>query len=165
MKFSTITKTTVLGLAAITLSALSVGTLNAQAATVATVTSPVSARLYTREAKLITNRALAPNTPWRVGDIISVYGEKYYQVATNEFLKATDSQLSGDAVAKYPTAPLQQPAQGIFRGRGQREQRTVVRQCAAAGRQQLRRGAGRLHRRRAGALRAVEDGGRPGGFR
>jgi len=106
MKFSTITKTTVLGLAAITLSALSVGTLNAQAATVATVTSPVSARLYTREAKLITNRALAPNTPWRVGDIISVYGEKYYQVATNEFLKAADSQLSGDAVAKYPIAKI-----------------------------------------------------------
>ena len=64
-----------------------------------------------------------------------------------------------------PTAPLQQPAQGRLRDRRQRGQRGAVRHQPAAGGHQLRRGAGGLRRRGLRALRAVEDGGRPGRHR
>ncbi|WP_119326719.1 CAP domain-containing protein [Companilactobacillus musae] len=70
----------------------------ADAATVATVNAGVTARLYTDQGSLITNRALAPSTPWAVGKMISINGETYYQVATNEYLKETDATLNGTAV-------------------------------------------------------------------
>lgn len=70
----------------------------ADAASVATVNAGVTARLYTDQGSLITNRALAPSTPWAVGKIISISGEMYYQVATNEYLKETDATLNGTAV-------------------------------------------------------------------
>lgn len=97
MKNSIIQKTATASLIALTLSSLGLGTLTAKASTVATVTSSQAARLYTRDGQLVMNRALAPNTPWRVGKIISLNDQTYYQVATNEYLKATDSKLSGDA--------------------------------------------------------------------
>jgi len=76
--------------------ALALSQQKADASTVATVTSPSYARLYTFNGTLITNRALAPNTPWLVGDIINVNGVDMYQVSTNEYLKSSDSRLSGD---------------------------------------------------------------------
>lgn len=68
----------------------------ADAATVATTNSGSYAHLYTDQGKLITNRALAPNTPWLVGKTATINGETMYQVATNEYLKSSDSSLSGN---------------------------------------------------------------------
>lgn len=106
MKNSIIKKAAAAGLVAITLSSLSLGTLTAKASTVATVTSASNARLYTNSGNLITDRALAPNTPWLVGNIVTIDGDTYYQVATNEYLKATDSKLSGDAVNHPATGTI-----------------------------------------------------------
>lgn len=78
------------------------------AATVATTTTQGPAWLYTSEGKMITDRALAPNTKWAVGQTITINGEKLYQVATNEYLKASDSSLSDNAV--------QQPVQSALIG-------------------------------------------------
>jgi hypothetical protein len=74
---------------------LSLNSTKADAATVATVNSGVTARLYNNQGTLITNRALGPNTPWLVGSIVNINGETMYQVATNEYLKASDSTLNG----------------------------------------------------------------------
>lgn len=89
--------TIIAALAMATTGALALSQNNAKAATVATVTKQTVARLYTSDGTLITNRGLAPNTPWAVGQIITVNGEKMYQVATNEYLKAADSSLSGNS--------------------------------------------------------------------
>lgn len=70
---------------------------NADAATVATVHSGVVARLYASNGNLITNRALSPNSAWTVGKTTTINGETMYQVATNEYLRAQDSSLSGQA--------------------------------------------------------------------
>lgn len=84
----------------------------AQAATVATVHQGVTARLYTQNGSLITNRALAPNTAWQVGKISNINGVTMYQVSTNEYLKASDSSIMGaDAnsskkIGKAAFAPL-----------------------------------------------------------
>jgi len=78
---------------------------DAKASTVATTITKGPAWLYTSGGKMITDRALAPNTKWAVGQTITINGEKLYQVATNEYLKASDSSLSGN------NAQTQQPAQ------------------------------------------------------
>lgn len=65
-----------------------------EANTVATVTVPGYARLYQSDGKLITDRALAANTPWAVGKIITINDTTYYQVATNEYLSSKDSTLN-----------------------------------------------------------------------
>ena len=83
-------------LAMATTGALVLNQNKADAATVATTNSGSYAHLYTDQGKLITNRALAPNTPWLVGKTATINGETMYQVATNEYLKASDSSLSGD---------------------------------------------------------------------
>ncbi|GEO63510.1 CAP domain-containing protein [Companilactobacillus nantensis] len=70
---------------------------NADAATVATVHSGVVARLYASNGNLITNRALSPNSAWAVGKTATINGETMYQVATNEYLRAQDSSLAGQA--------------------------------------------------------------------
>lgn len=93
------TSTTVTFLTALALAAT--GTLmstqkDAKATSVATTTTQGPARLYTVDGKLITNRALAPNTPWAVGKTINLNGETLYQVATNEYLRAQDSSLSNN---------------------------------------------------------------------
>lgn len=72
---------------------------NADAATVATTTTQGPAHLYTDQGVMITNRALASNTDWLVGKTITLNNVKFYQVATNEYLKASDSRLSGDATS------------------------------------------------------------------
>lgn len=65
---------------------------NVDAATVARTKSNVDyARLYTIDGDDISNRALAANTDWLVGRIFTHNNETYYQVATHEYLKASDS--------------------------------------------------------------------------
>lgn len=76
---------------------------NADAATVATTNNSGIAKLYTVNGKLISNRALAPNTKWAVGNVITINGEKLYQVASNEYLKASASSLSGDTPVAVAT--------------------------------------------------------------
>lgn len=82
-------------LAMATTGALAINSTKADAVAVATVKSSVTARLYTSDGQLITNRSLAPNTPWLVDKITMLDGDTYYQVATNEYLKSTDSTLAG----------------------------------------------------------------------
>lgn len=48
-------------------------------------------RLYDFDGKQISNRALVPNTDWLVGRIFTHNNETFYQVATNEYMKANDS--------------------------------------------------------------------------
>lgn len=73
---------------------LTLSPTDVHAATIATVTSKQPARLYTSQGLLLRTRALAPNTPWRVGKIVQFQNGTMYQVATNEYLKASDSTLS-----------------------------------------------------------------------
>lgn len=77
--------------------ALTFSQSTADAASVVTVTAPRYARLYTSTGQLVQNRALAYNIPWKVGKIIQIDGEPYYQVATNEYLKASDGSLNYNA--------------------------------------------------------------------
>ncbi|MFC6176710.1 SLAP domain-containing protein [Companilactobacillus huachuanensis] len=74
---------------------LSGNTTKVDAATVATVNSGVTAQLYNSNGAWVTDRALAQNTKWRVGTISKIAGVTMYQVATNEYLRASDSTLSG----------------------------------------------------------------------
>lgn len=76
---------------------------NADASTVATTNASGIAKLYTKNGKQISNRALAPNTKWAVGNVITINGEKLYQVASNEYLKASASNLSGDTPVAVAT--------------------------------------------------------------
>jgi len=48
------------------------------------------ATLHTRDGKAISDRALGPNSQWQTGEKITLNGEVYYQVATNEWVKASD---------------------------------------------------------------------------
>ena len=55
------------------------------------VTTIRMARLYNKDGKLITNRALAPNTPWITNQKTQLENiGSVYQVATDEFVKADD---------------------------------------------------------------------------
>ncbi|WP_334331883.1 CAP domain-containing protein [Companilactobacillus sp. HBUAS59544] len=73
------------------------------AAKIATVNPSLTAKLYTKQGSLITNRALASNTPWLVGDINIINGQTMYQVATNEYLQASDSTFK-DTKSSHPRA-------------------------------------------------------------
>lgn len=58
------------------------------------VTTLKMARLYDENGKVITNRALANNTPWVTDEEVEFDQlGKLYRVATNEFVKAGDVQL------------------------------------------------------------------------
>jgi len=61
------------------------------AAKVADVNDSV-ARLYTVDGNLVANRALSPKSSWLVGRIFTHNNETFYQVATNEYLKANDAK-------------------------------------------------------------------------
>lgn len=74
--------------------ALLINENSANAATVATVTAPGYAHLYTKDGTLITNRGLGTNTPWLVGQTVQINGTTFYQVATNEYLSSKDSTLN-----------------------------------------------------------------------
>jgi len=88
--------TTIAALAMAATGALILSQSNADAATIATVHSGVTARLYTANGSLVNNRALGANTPWLIGKTANINGETMYQVSTNEYLRAEDSTISGD---------------------------------------------------------------------
>lgn len=77
-----------------TIGAVSVSQNNVDAAVtkVATTNSGKVARLYRLDGSLITNRALGPDSNWLVDRIFTHNNETFYQVATNEYLKASDSK-------------------------------------------------------------------------
>ncbi|CAJ1179242.1 hypothetical protein LCR01_04380 [Companilactobacillus crustorum] len=47
-------------------------------------------RLTTAEGKMVTNRALAPKTDWKIDRLANINGKSYYRVATNEFVPADE---------------------------------------------------------------------------
>ena len=97
MKITSKSVSIIAALAMATTGVLAFNANNADAATVATVHSGVVARLYASNGNLITNRALSPNSAWAVGKTATINGETMYQVATNEYLRAQDSSLTGQA--------------------------------------------------------------------
>lgn len=101
MKFMTKSTAIVAALAMATTGVLAFST-KVNAATVATVHSGVVARLYTPQGAKISNRALSPNSAWQVGKILTINGEKMYQVSTNEYLRAADSSLNGQQQSHAP---------------------------------------------------------------
>ena len=50
--------------------------------------------LYTAKGELITNRSLISDSNWVVDSIVYIKGIKYYRVATNEFVKASDVDIN-----------------------------------------------------------------------
>lgn len=81
----------------------SINTVNADKTSGVVNTSKVT-YLYTKEGKLITNRALGANTPWLTDQIEDLPGiGSSYRVATNEWVKASD--------IKYQTKNDSQPSQ------------------------------------------------------
>ena len=50
--------------------------------------------LYTAKGELITNRSLVADSDWFVDSIVYIEGIKYYRVATNEFVKASDVDIN-----------------------------------------------------------------------
>ncbi|WP_125712242.1 SLAP domain-containing protein [Companilactobacillus kedongensis] len=89
------------------ITALSSNSAQVDAATVATVHAGVTARLYTADGVMVSNRALAPSTPWQVGKTATINGETMYQVSTDEYLRASDSTLTGqDTPAPTPATTL-----------------------------------------------------------
>ncbi|WP_162894226.1 CAP domain-containing protein [Companilactobacillus musae] len=95
MKFNTKSTIIVTALAMATTGALALNQIQADAATIATTHSGTYSSLYREDGKIISNRALAPDTPWLVGKIATINGETMYQVSTNEYLRAKDSSLNG----------------------------------------------------------------------
>ena len=53
-------------------------------------THKIQTKLYTAKGNLVTERSLANNTSWKIDSITYINNEKYYRVATNEFIKASD---------------------------------------------------------------------------
>jgi len=49
------------------------------------------ANLYDSKGKLVENRALAGNSNWQSDQLVTIKGNKYYRVASNEYVKAEDS--------------------------------------------------------------------------
>lgn len=88
-----------------TTGALAMSQGDAKAASVATTHSEV-ARLYNLEGVLIRNRALAPNTSWVVSKILNFKDGTMYKVATNEYLKASDSTLSSTVPTQKITGTI-----------------------------------------------------------
>lgn len=90
------------GLAATSIGAIS-NLTNVSAAGVATTRDQI-VRIYSPEGKLVGNRALAPNTPWRVGKTKTINGEKMYQVATTEYVKTTEVDYDAQTGSSTNTA-------------------------------------------------------------
>lgn len=60
--------------------------------TVTTLDNGQNALLYTKDGVQIKTRALQPNTAWKTAHKMVLKGVTYYQVATNEWVKAQDIQ-------------------------------------------------------------------------
>lgn len=54
-------------------------------------------RMYNKHGDLVMNRALAANTPWRVGEFRVINGSLMYQVSTNEFVRAFSVSYDSEA--------------------------------------------------------------------
>jgi Uncharacterized protein with SCP/PR1 domains len=106
MKFNTKSASVIAALAMATTGVLALNQTNADAATVATTHPGTYSSLYRSNGTIIANRALGPDTPWRVGKILTINGEKMYQVATNEYLRARDSSLNGKFKPQQSTTKL-----------------------------------------------------------
>lgn len=52
-----------------------------------------SANIYDEEGNLSKTVALSPDSNWQTDEYMTIKGEKYYRVATNEFVKASDIYL------------------------------------------------------------------------
>lgn len=95
MRKSTSGSLVIAGFAAISIGAFSNMT-NVSAAGVATTRSSI-VRIYNPQGNLVTNRALMPNTPWRVGKTKTINGVSMYQVATSEYVKASEVTYDANA--------------------------------------------------------------------
>jgi len=65
----------------------------------ATVTNKNVAKIYinANSKQVASNRALAPNTSWHVSSkVVAADGTVYYQVASNEYVQASDVQLASE---------------------------------------------------------------------
>lgn len=74
----------------------------ADASTIATITTNGPATLYDINGNAITNRALSPNSKWAVGSIFVAGDKAIYQVSTNEYLRSTEANLTGDYAYLQP---------------------------------------------------------------
>lgn len=110
-------KKSLLGIAAMTMSVGGILTATESQVNAATVRPTVFVRfvtkLYTRDGKLIGNRALGPYTSWAVGKIGFIQGARYYQVATNEYVKAGDGQIINDTNHDVPLSNYKPDANKI----------------------------------------------------
>jgi len=70
-------------------------TTTAKAATVAEATTSPYSQLYRENGSKVSNRALAPNTYWKVGRSEAINGQIMYLVGGDEWLSANDSVLQG----------------------------------------------------------------------
>lgn len=55
-----------------------------------------SANIYDEDGNLSKTVALSPDSNWQTDEYMTIKGEKYYRVATNEFVKASDIYLYKD---------------------------------------------------------------------
>ncbi|ALB29797.1 CAP domain-containing protein [Companilactobacillus heilongjiangensis] len=102
MKYSK-SATIIAALAMASTAGLALSQKQADASTIATITTKGPATLYDINGSPITNRALAPNTKWAVGTIFVANGNMaIYQVSTNEYLRSTEANLTGDYAYLQP---------------------------------------------------------------
>lgn len=52
-----------------------------------------TAEVYDENGNLNKNVALSPNSDWQTDEYMTIKGEKYYRVATNEFVKADNVDI------------------------------------------------------------------------
>lgn len=102
MKYSK-SATIIAALAMASAAGLALSQKQADASTIATITTKGPATLYDINGNAITNRALAPNTKWAVGTIfVANNNMAIYQVSTNEYLRSTEANLTGDYAYLQP---------------------------------------------------------------
>ncbi|KRO00103.1 CAP domain-containing protein [Companilactobacillus kimchiensis] len=114
MRFSTKSAAIIAALAMATTSALALNQNTVKAATVATTHSGIAAQLFGADGHRVMDRALAPNTPWLVGKIATINGVTMYQVSTNEYLRASDSDLSSARTQQPQSTKLVGTANSIL---------------------------------------------------
>jgi hypothetical protein len=56
-------------------------------------------RLYNKEGKELSGRALGPNTSWKTANKMILNGKTYYQVATDEWVDASTVTVNGETPA------------------------------------------------------------------
>lgn len=61
-----------------------------QTYTVVRITNRNCARIYDENGRLVLGRLLGYGTDWRSGDIVTINGNQYYQVSTQEFVRISD---------------------------------------------------------------------------